>query len=230
MEKKAFSSGLRVASYNIRHGADVQMNMQILADDITGLGIDVVGLQEVDIGAARSGCIDTMAELSAASGMPAHAFARGIPLGEGEYGTGILSRLPMESFTATQLFSGEKEQRAIGHAVMMLGERPIHFFNTHLSFEEKSLRDVQFVQVAEMLPKDEPWILTGDFNTDDFAEFSPLGAAVMLNRADNYLPSFRGRKAIDNIVLSADWAVGEWGMLSVNHSDHEMIWCDIVLR
>lgn len=230
MEKKAFSSGLRIASYNIRHGADVQMNMQVLADDITGLGIDIVGLQEVDIGAARSGGIDTMAELSAASGMPAHAFARGIPLGEGEYGTGILSRLPFVSFAATPLFSGTKEQRAIGHAVMMLGERAIHFFNTHLSFEEKSLRDVQFVQVAEMLPKDEPWILTGDFNTDDFAEFVPLGAAAMLNRADNYLPSFRGKKAIDNIVLSEGWRIGEWGMLEVGHSDHEMIWCDLTLQ
>ena len=230
MEKKAFSSGLRVASYNIRHGADVQMNMQVLAEDITGLGIDIVGLQEVDIGAARSGGIDTMAELSAASGMPAHAFARGIPLGEGEYGTGILSRLPFVSFAATPLFSGTKEQRAIGHAVMMLGERAIHFFNTHLSFEEKSLRDVQFVQVAEMLPKDEPWILTGDFNTDDFAEFVPLGAAAMLNRADNYLPSFRGKKAIDNIVLSKGWRIGEWGMLEVGHSDHEMIWCDLTLQ
>lgn len=230
MEKKAFSSGLRVASYNIRHGTDVQMNMQVLADDITGLGIDIVGLQEVDIGAARSGGIDTMAELSAASGMPAHAFARGIPLGEGEYGTGILSRLPFVSFSVTPLFSGTKEQRAIGHAVMMLGESAIHFFNTHLSFEEKSLRDVQFVQVAEMLPKDEPWILTGDFNTDDFAEFTPLGAAAMLNRADNYLPSFRGKKAIDNIVLSEGWRIGEWGMLEVGHSDHEMIWCDLTLQ
>lgn len=230
MEKNAFSDGLRVASYNIRHGADVNLQMQVLADDITGLNIDVVGLQEVDIGAVRSGCIDTMAELSAVSGMPTHAFARGISLGDGEYGTGMLSRLPFVSFSVTPLFSGTKEQRAIGHAVMMLGERTIHFFNTHLSFEEKSLRDVQFAQVAEMLPKDEPWILTGDFNTDDFAEFAPLGAAYMLNRADNYMPSFHHRKAIDNILLSADWTVGEWGMLSADHSDHEMIWCEIALR
>jgi endonuclease/exonuclease/phosphatase family metal-dependent hydrolase len=66
--EKHLSAGLRVASYNIRHGADVNLQMQVLADDITGLNIDVVGLQEVDIGAARSGGIDTMAALSAASG------------------------------------------------------------------------------------------------------------------------------------------------------------------
>lgn len=58
---------LRVASYNIRHGADVRMNMQILADDMTGLNLDVVSLQEVDQGVARSGGIDTMKSLSAAS-------------------------------------------------------------------------------------------------------------------------------------------------------------------
>ena len=229
MEKKAFSAGLRVASYNIRHGADVDLQMQVLADDITGLNIDIAGLQEVDIGAARSGGIDTMAALSAASGMPAHAFARGIPLGEGEYGTGIISRLPMESFTVTALYSGEKEQRTVSCAVIRLGGRAVHFFNTHLSFESRELRDVQFAEIARLLPETEPWILTGDFNTDDFSEFAPLGAAFMLNRADNYLPSFHHRKAIDNILLSADWTVGEWGMLSVDHSDHEMIWCEIAL-
>lgn len=230
MEKNAFSDGLRVASYNIRHGADVNLQMQVLADDITGLNIDVVGLQEVDIGAVRSGCIDTMAELSAVSGMPTHAFARGIPLGEGEYGTGILSRLPMESFTVTPLFSGEKEQRTVSCAILRVGGRAVHFFNTHLSFEARELRDVQFGEIARLLPADEPWILTGDFNTDDFSEFAPLGAAFMLNRADNYMSSFRHRKAIDNILLSAHWTVGEWGMLSVDHSDHEMIWCAIALR
>lgn len=230
MEKRAFSAGLRVASYNIRHGADVNLQMQVLADDITGLNMDVVGLQEVDIGAARSGGIDTMAALSAASGMPAHAFARGIPLGGGEYGTGILSRLPMESFTVTPLFSGEKEQRTVSCAIIRVGGRAVHFFNTHLSFEARELRDVQFAEVARLLPRTEPWILTGDFNTDDFTEFAPLGAAFMLNRTDNYMPSFHHRKAIDNILLSADWTVGDFGMLSVDHSDHEMIWCEIALR
>lgn len=131
---------LRVASYNIRHGADVRMNMQILADDMTGLNLDVVSLQEVDQGVARSGGIDTMKSLSAASGMAHYAFARGISLGEGEYGTGILSRWPILSFTVTALVSGTAEQRSIGHAVLDVNGREVHFLNTHLSYEKKALR------------------------------------------------------------------------------------------
>lgn len=222
---------LRVASYNIRHGADVNMNMQTLADDMTGLNIDVVGLQEVDINASRSGNIDTMKLLSQASGMAYYAFAKGIPLGAGEYGTGILSRWPIVSFEVTPLASGTAEQRSIGHAVLDVNGTQVHFFNTHLSYEKKELRTAQFAQIAEMLPKDEPWVLTGDFNTDDFTEFAVLGDSTLLNRADNRMASFYSSgSAIDNIVLSTGWTVIDDGMLEVKHSDHYMIWCDVQLE
>ncbi len=218
---------LRVASYNIRHGADVNMDMQVLAADLTGLNIDVVGLQEVDQNASRSGNIDTMKLLSEASGMEYYAFAKGIPLGAGEYGTGILSRWPIVAFEMTPLESDGHEQRSIGHAVLDVNGRHVHFFNTHLSYENKSTRTKQFAQIAEMLPTDEPWLLTGDFNTADFAEFDVLGYTTLLNRADNRMASFfSSNSAIDNIVMSDGWAVAADGMLEVKHSDHYMIWCD----
>lgn len=222
---------LRVASYNIRHGADVRMNMQTLADDMTGLNLDVVGLQEVDQGVARSDGIDTMKSLSAASGMAHYAFARGISLGEGEYGTGILSRWPILSFMVTALVSGTAEQRSIGHAVLDVNGREVHFLNTHLSYEKKALRTAQFAQIAGLLPKGEPWILTGDFNTDDFTEFSVLDDATLFNREDHRMGSFySSNSAIDNIVLSAGWLVAEGGMLEVRHSDHYLIWCGVNLE
>lgn len=222
---------LRVASYNIRHGTDVDMNMQVLADDITGLNIDVVGLQEIDQNAKRSGYIDTMKLLSEASGMEYYAFAKGIPLGTGEYGTGILSRWPIVAFEMVPLESGKHEQRSIGHAVLDVNGTHVHFFNTHLSYESKEVRTKQFAQIAELLPKDEPWLLTGDFNTDDFAEFAVLNYASLLNRPDNQLGSFySSSSAIDNIVMSAGWSVIDDGMLEVKHSDHYMIWCDAHLE
>ena len=222
---------LRVGSYNIRHGADVKMDMKVLAADITGLNLDVVGLQEIDQNASRSGYIDTMRLLSEATGMAHYAFAKGVPLGEGEYGTGILSRWPIVSFEVTPLESDTHEQRSIGHAVLDVNGVHVHFFNTHLSFESLTTRTKQFAQIAEMLPKGEPWLLTGDFNTDNFAEFAVLNYGLLLNRADNYKASFfENRSAIDNIVLSAEWAIIEDGMLEVKHSDHYMIWCDAYLE
>lgn len=222
---------LRVASYNIRHGADVNMDMQVLANDITGLNIDVVGLQEIDQNAKRSGYIDTMKLLSEASGMEYYAFAKGIPLGTGEYGTGILSRWPIVAFEMTPLESGTHEQRSIGHAILDVNGTHVHFFNTHLSYEDKGIRGQQFAQIAEMLPKDEPWLLTGDFNTADFAEFAVLNYTTLLNRPDNQLGSFYSKSsAIDNIVMSAGWQIIDDGMLEVKHSDHYMIWCDAHLE
>ena len=218
---------LRVASYNIRHGADVNMDMKVLADDITGLNIDVVGLQEIDQNAKRSGYIDTMKLLSEATGMEYYAFAKGVPLGSGEYGTGILSRWPIVAFEVTPLTSDDHEQRSIGHAILDVNGTYVHFFNTHLSYESKTTRTKQYAQVAELLPKGEPWILTGDFNTGDFTEFDVLGYGTLLNRADHRMASFFSSSSpIDNIVLSEGWAVMDDGMLEVPHSDHYMIWCD----
>lgn len=218
---------LRVASYNIKHGAQVDMNMQILADDICGLDIDIVGFQEVDINAPRSGYIDTMKLLSEASGMPYHAFAKAIPLGTGEYGTGILSRYPIVSFTVTKLESGDKEQRTIGHAVIDINGERVNFFNTHLAHNSSALRNGQFVQVAEMLKGKEPYILVGDFNTGNFDDFAVLNS-TLVNRADNLFRSFYcSGNPIDNIVLSDDWQIVESGMLEVEHSDHYMIWAGL---
>ena len=46
---------LKVASYNIRHGADAGLDMSVLAGVISSVGAEIVGLQEVDMNAARSG-------------------------------------------------------------------------------------------------------------------------------------------------------------------------------
>ncbi len=218
---------LKIASYNIRHGADVNMNMQILADDIKGLNIDVVGLQEVDQNCKRSNYIDTMLELSEKTGMAHYAFAKGINLGAGEYGTGILSKYPIVSFEMTPLESQGHEQRSIGHAVLDVNGTRVHFFNTHLSYESKDVRTLQFAQIAALVPAGEPWILTGDFNTGDFTEFDVIDHGEMLNCAEHRMLSFAETGlAIDNVVLSHAWKMLDFGMLENNHSDHYMIWCN----
>lgn len=228
--KKEGEVMLKIASYNIRHGADVNMNMQIIANDIKGLDIDVVGLQEIDQNCKRSNYIDTMLELSEKTGMPYYAFAKGIDLGAGEYGTGMLSKYPIVSFERTALESGDKEQRAIGHAVLDVEGTLVHFFNTHLSYESKELREKQFAQIAELVPAGEPWFLTGDFNTGDFTEFDVIDHGEMLNCAEHRMLSFAETGlAIDNVVLSHEWKMLNFGMLENDHSDHYMIWCNAQL-
>lgn len=221
---------LRIASYNILHGKFVDMDLRILGADIAALGADLVGLQEVDQFAARSGSIDSVRILSESAGLPHAAFARAIPLQGGEYGTAILSRYPILSFTVTPLESGAGEKRSFGHAVLDVNGQTVHFINTHLSLGGRENREAQFAAIAAQLPGDAPWIVTGDFNTEDFSEFVPLGGSL-LNCAENRMLSFYpGGAAIDNIVRSSHWTPGDSGMAESTHSDHNMIWCDAELK
>ena len=94
---------LRTVSYNIRNGHDVQHDMSLLAADLLAVQADIVGLQEVDVGTARVGGRDTLAELAKAAGFAHYRFCRAIDFAGGEYGTAILSRYPILSFEITPL-------------------------------------------------------------------------------------------------------------------------------
>jgi len=183
---------IRIASYNIFHGGMVDLQMDVLGRDIAAAGADIVGLQEVDRFVKRSGFQDTMSLISAAAGLPHTGFARGIWLGGGEYGTGILSRFPILDFTVTALRSGTAEQRSMGHAVLDVDGRRVHFINTHLSLGGRENREVQFQQIAAQLPSDAPWIVTGDFNTEDFSEFAPLGGTLANCEEQKFLSYYPG--------------------------------------
>ena len=218
---------LRIASYNIRHGMDVRFDTTLLADDITALSLDLVGLQEVDRGTRRTGGLDTLRRLTEETDLPYSAYAPAMDFDGGEYGTALLSRYPIRSFTVTPLPSGQTEPRAVGHAVLDVDGTEIHFFNTHLAHEAPEIRALQFSALAKLLPSDALWFITGDFNTDDFTEFAPIPAALMLNRADHYLPTFPEKRiAIDNILFSQGFTVTDSGMVDTHHSDHALIWCN----
>ena len=217
---------LRVGSYNIKHGADVGLDMSVIAADITALGLDVVGIQEVDQMTSRVGGLDTMKALSEASGYEYYAFARAIDFRGGQYGTGVLSRYPIDSFDVIPLSSGSAEARSAGHAVINVDGVRLDFFNTHLSYEEKSLRTAQIQQLAPILDACEAYIITGDFNTSDTGEFSLWDGAGFVNR--NTYPTFPSSgKGIDNIFFSPDWSVCTAGMGPEGHSDHRMLWAEL---
>lgn len=220
---------MRIASYNILHGAFVKMDLSVLGADIAALGADLVGLQEVDQFANRSGNIDSVRLLSESSGLPYYAFAHAIPLPGGEYGTAILSRYPILSFSVTPLESGSGEPRSFGHAVLDVNGNRVHFFNTHFPLVSDEVRAACVEQIRAELPKEDPWLLTGDFNTENFGLFAPLGGHLLNCEENKILSFYPGKAAIDNIIRSLHWNLGEHGMVESEHSDHNMIWCDLKL-
>ena len=217
---------LRVCSYNIKHGADVGLDMSVIAKDITDLSLDIIGFQEIDQKTSRVNGLDTMKALSEASGYKYYAFAKAINYKGGEYGTGILSRYPIVEFEVIKLDSGSEEQRCVGHAVIDVDGVYFDFFNTHLSFESLDLRTKQYKQLAEQLIKCETYILTGDFNTANMKEFSVLPDATLVN-SGKYGTFPSSGSAIDNIVISKDWNIVDSGIGPKGHSDHILLWAEL---
>ncbi len=221
---------LRVGSYNIKHGADANGDISVIAETIKNAGLDICGVQEVDYETSRCGGIDQPAELASASGLEYYRYAPAIDYQGGKYGTLILSRYPIESFEYTLLPSGSNEQRAVGHAVINLDGTKIDFFNTHLSYESVGLRIIQFRELRDMLSECDHYILTADFNTDNFSEFAALNYGSLVNNDEHRFVTFPGHSsAIDNIVLSDKFEITNTSTLQQSHSDHYMLYSDLLL-
>ena len=219
---------IRVVSYNIRHGHDVELDMSLIAADILSVDADVVGLQEVDVGTSRVHGRDTLVELAAAAGFAHYAFCRAIDFAGGEYGTAILSRYPIRSFAVIPLpCEGANEMRSVSRAILDVHGERVEFFNTHLSYESHALRVPQFKALAALTEKCPAWVLTGDFNTADLGSFSVFGSASLANPGQ--YPTFPGTgEGIDNIVCNAPWRIKATGVLPRSHSDHLLLWAELI--
>ncbi len=220
---------LIVASYNIMHGALSDYNMKKLVQAIEECGADIVGVQEVDVGAKRSGGRDIATLMAQELGYNAR-FAKAIDLQGGAYGTAILSRYPIEDFKCYPLESGKYEKRSVGAAEIRIGDKTIQVWNTHLSYENTEQRQIQLAQLKELLPKDMPWILTGDFNTPHFEELRALGDVSLVNDTDHMYKTFRDSGSpIDNIVYTAPWSVAKADIIDNDHSDHNLLYAEMHL-
>ncbi len=224
-EEPKMTTTLRIGSYNIKHGAEAGLDLSKLGDVIKSRGLDIVGLQEVDYKTTRSDGVDQPARLAEESGLPYYAFVPAINFQGGKYGTLILSKYPISSSEVIPLISWDKEARALGHAVIDVNGRELDFFNTHLSYEDKALRKLQFAEVAERTAQCENFILTGDFNTADFSEFSVLNANL-INRTGRNYPTFDSGSAIDNIVYTGAFTETASGTVTESRSDHYLLWAE----
>ena len=218
---------LRVGSYNIKNGAQVNHDMSKLAADILDLNLDIVGLQEVDICTNRAKGLDILKLLAEATGYQYYAFTKAISFQGGEYGTAILSRYPIAFHESILLETPSGyEQRAYGHAVIEVNGVKLHFFNSHLSYENTEIRAAQMAQLAAITGVSRGYILTADFNTANLKEFEVFTDATLANPG-KYATFPSSSSAIDNIVLDEGWEITDSGMLASNKSDHNLLWAEI---
>ena len=82
---------VRALTYNIHHGegTDGRLDLSRLAAIISSAAPDLVALQEVDLGTARAGGVDQLAELGRLTGMHP-VFGKAMDYQGGAYGVGVL--------------------------------------------------------------------------------------------------------------------------------------------
>jgi endonuclease/exonuclease/phosphatase family metal-dependent hydrolase len=162
----------RVMTYNVHRcrGVDRAWSPERIAEVIASCHPDIVGLQELDVGRARSGHVDQAKMIAHDLGMDLQFFPA-LRIMEELYGDAILSRWPARTVKAGPLpalrLPGLEPRGALWSSIQM-GNATVQVINTHLSvFGRERLMQVNALLGPEWLGDPdchEPVILMGDFN------------------------------------------------------------------
>ena len=231
---------LRVMTFNIKSGL---YGLQKVAQVIQEAKPDVVALQEVDIGAMRSGQVDQPAQLAAVTGLQNHAYFPATTKSQGAYGVALLTRFPLErSFQYRLPVPPGAEPRTLGHVVVRIAGQEVSLYVTHLiqmPFRDEA-RALQTEVISRVLSADvRPKLLLGDFN--DFADGMAMARlrtelqdvfAAVGNGPQGTLPlplPFRPEWRIDYVFACKCFVPRMSRVLRVKASDHFPVVADLEL-
>jgi endonuclease/exonuclease/phosphatase family metal-dependent hydrolase len=164
---------LRVMTYNVHgcRGRDGVISPRRIAGVIASAAPDIVALQELDVGRARSGRYDQAELIAGELGMRFH-FAPAIRVLGEAYGDAIMTALPMR-FVKTGALPGIRfpvrlESRGALWTEIRLGQAPLQMMVTHLGLVRRERRlQADALCGPEWLAHPDcgnPAILAGDFN------------------------------------------------------------------
>jgi endonuclease/exonuclease/phosphatase family metal-dependent hydrolase len=242
---------LRVATYNVHGcvGMDGQRSEGRIAEVIASMSADIVGLQELDLGRARSSHADQAALIATQLGWK-YQFHPAMRSGDEQYGNAIVSRFPIELKRAAEMPGTApwycREQRG---AIWMQAETdlgPVHIINSHfgLGRSERSLQAKLLIGPDWLgsVPPDEPAILVGDFNSVRTsrayrlikAHLRDVRTLVRPPRAFRTFPTRLPSLAVDyifvNSALSATHLNVHRTPLARLASDHFPLVCELTLK
>jgi endonuclease/exonuclease/phosphatase family metal-dependent hydrolase len=242
----ASATTMRVMTYNIFAGNDLERrsNLARVAALIDSLDVDVVFLQEVDRGTARSGGVDQAAVIAGTVGLRG-VYGRAMDFDGGEYGIAILTRWPVHTWRVVPLDSappaGEApahEPRILLHAVVSAPGGDVHLLNTHLHHgADPAARHAQVLRVlayvAEEVPRPAPIAFGGDLNaTPDAAEVRALALFFRdtwrtCGSGDGFtFRSDRPTRRIDYVLLAGMDCTRAW-VPDLETSDHRPVIVDV---
>ena len=162
---------LRVMQFNIHAGVSRfgGVGLARIAAEIRAAHPDVVSLNEVDSGTARSGHADEAAYLGQATGLHAVYGPNLFGYDGGRFGNAILSRFPIRETHNTRLPGRPRsEPRGILEAELRVGHRTVSFSSVHLSQGGRGAG--QRVRQSEAIARvvrssSRPTIVAGDLNS-----------------------------------------------------------------
>lgn len=177
---------LRVLAYNVRHGAgmDDRIDLERTATVIRRLRPDVVTLQEIDVGAARTGGADQATELARLTGLPYAVFGPFMAYDGGHYGMAVLAAQPLADTANHRLPDGEEPRTALAGQLRLpntglrLTVVGIHLYRTGA---ERLRQAERLVEIFAGEPG--PVLLIGDFNS------TPADTVMRLLAAHWVLPA-----------------------------------------
>ncbi len=232
--------------YNIHAGKDAKGidNFVRVAGIIRATRADIVLLQEVDRGTARSGKVDQPRVLSSLTGFHA-AFGKTLDYQGGDYGIAILSRWPISSDTIFSLpvnppqerSGGSREPRGALQAVVQLPSGPLTVLNTHIDASREDFYRKQematLIQLAtrSIGKRDRATLVGGDLNAEpgsmviEMLRASPLRDAWAECGQGSGLsyPADRPVKRIDYLLLPVYWKCVSGRVLETDASDHRPV-------
>lgn len=164
---------IRIMTYNVHgcRGRDRQWSPQRIVDVIASAKPDIVALQELDVGRARSGGVDQAQLIAGALGMRVQ-FHPAYRVMEEQYGDAILTALPSRLIKAGPLPGLQRlpglEPRGALWASIKVGGVELQVINTHLGLlSRERRRQIDCLLSADWIGHRDcrhPVILVGDFN------------------------------------------------------------------
>ena len=222
---------MKIMSFNTQHCKNYvtgEIDYDVMANAILQCGADVVGLNEMRQGELYPDYAKQTEILSQKTGLPHFFFAKAINLRHGEYGNGLLSRVPIAQAQVIPVPNPEKktgtthyETRCLLKATLQNG---VTVLVIHFGVNPDEQKNA--VQTVVQHLKDQNCILMGDFNvTPENPVLDPIRArmrdvASSVTAPLFSYPSDNPRGKIDYIFTSPDIEVVCAEMPPIVASDH----------
>jgi endonuclease/exonuclease/phosphatase family metal-dependent hydrolase len=208
---------VRILTYNVHRcvGTDRKLDVARVADVIAAQTPDIVALQELDVGRARTGGVDQAHRLAHLLGMAFH-FNAAVQVEEELYGDAILTTLPERLVKAGPIPAHPRfhrlEPRGALWVAVTVGLAELQVINTHLGLvpREQRRQAVALAGEAWLGAAQRPLILVGDMNaTPRAVAYRTLASrltesrrATRRSRRTPTFPSTFPVLAIDHVFVS----------------------------